>query len=515
MQRIVACMIALVLISIPVAARAEDRPLHLSVFPPNKPGTFDKGMLYAVELSCKKTGDLLPHTVTKVFAKKIFTTSLSVLISRQAPNKKTDGTDNLPATAVAYAPIVVVDKDNGVQLNNADACDQAYLVSNASQLFLIPTVSLSETYQAGFFLNFISKAIDVATAVAPIFLTGGIPVPIAGKLSDAQKAIPPINSLLETLNKASNYAITQNLRVGTTVVRTDYANITITVRPVTSIVADKNKDFIDSLKKGIDGAPSKFTASDPKPNCTPIAVALNNAGFKAEQDKAFALGYLGLITFQTKEQIMSCLGQDYVVAAAQLGDQLWKGVPSALVVTPDDALNFRSTSPSGPAQPPFQQLRADLTDLMNALGQYARRDLSKPAPVDTVNRILKQFATSVAFQDQTGGAFGSFAQTFSVPAVPALVDFLISKGFRRYGCFAETTDATGRVESGASVILLAFNAEPNAPKTTIANAIAIHPLYRNRVIESLRISDNSSGWIDSVLADRSKAYYCANLEVQK
>src|SRR5262249_13378628 len=162
-----------------------------------------------------------------------------------------NNTANLPTTAVAYAPIVVVDKDGGIPINNADACTQSYLVNNASRLFLVPVYNLSSNHQAGVFLEFINKAIDVATALAPIIRSGEMPNAIADKLSDVQKTTTPINNLLATLNETDNYASTKNLQLGETVITTDYATITVRVRPVSSIVEDKNQDFLDDLKKGI------------------------------------------------------------------------------------------------------------------------------------------------------------------------------------------------------------------------------------------------------------------------
>ena len=515
MRQTFAGALACALFLAPASATAASRPLNLTVSPPSTAPKFDKTTMYAVELSCSNSGkkDLEPYAEYELIVKKTFTTTLSLLIARTPPTKKTGGSDSLPASAVAYAPIVVVDKDGAIEVNNSNACKQGFLVYNASQLLLVPTVSLSTTYQAGFIVEFINKAIDFASAVAPLFVTGGIPVPVANQLSTAQKSVPPLNALLATLNKTRNYTATTALKIGVTKISTDYADITVTVRPVSSIVGDKNQDFLDDLKKGIDNAPTKLAAADQNPECRPLAVALNKAGFRSDQDKAFALGHLAVNTFLSKSQILICLG-DYALPAANLGNKLWAGYPLSLVVTPDDAKNI-PTTPTGPAQPPFQQLRAGLTDFMNALGQYARRDTTQPASAEVVARLTKQFAATVVVQDQTGGSLGAFGQTFAPPAIPALIDSLITKGFRRFGCFAETTDTTGKVESGATVIFLSFKAAPDAAKTTIANAIAIHPLYRDRVIETLRISDNSSGWIDSVLADRTKAYYCANLEIQK
>jgi len=494
-----------------------DKPLHLNTVPPPQSAEFDKTSLYAVELSCKKNQEVFPYSEQKkVFLEKTtYTTALSILISKTPPTMKADGTASLAASAVAFVPIVIVDKD-APALDNSDACSQSFLVYNAGQLFLVPTVSLSTTHQAGFFVNVADKVMDVATSVAPVILGSGISATLTGNLSNVQKTVAPINALLKTFDETRNYTATEKLLMGPTVVSTDYTTITINVRAVKSVVDDKNKDFADALKKEINTAlsNSKLSPTDPDPNCLPIANALNNAGFHSDRDQAFALGYIALSTFKTKDQIMSCLGTDYVVEAAQLGDLLWAGVPHSLVVTLDDASNYVPSLPSAPVQPPFEKkLQGTLYDLMDALGTYARRpDLSQPAVVKATATLTESFATNVTIVDRAGGIFAESAQTFTVPAI---VDFLISKGFRRYGCYAQTTEETGKLVTGASAIFLAFRADPLATTTKVSDGIAINPIYQKGKIATLSIADNRSGWIDYVLSHRDKAYYCSNLEVQK
>src|SRR5689334_13307086 len=109
MRQTFACALACALFLAPASAAPAKRPLNLTVAPPNKAPKFDKTTMYAVELSCSNSGkkDLEPYAEFEFIVKKTFTTTLSLLITRAPPAKKTDGSDNLPASAVAYAPIVV------------------------------------------------------------------------------------------------------------------------------------------------------------------------------------------------------------------------------------------------------------------------------------------------------------------------------------------------------------------------------------------------------------------------
>src|SRR5262249_36109738 len=141
----------------------------------------------------------------------------------------------------------------------------------------------------------------------------------------------PLKALLSTLNEETNIARTNILRVGTTDVTTDYSIVTITVRPIDSIVSDPNQTFIEELKKQITGAPEKLTKADVPSACINALIMLNNVGIKAVEDKAFALGFLALKSFSEIDPIVHCLGT-YGAAAVKL-NVLWDGVPPELKVT--------------------------------------------------------------------------------------------------------------------------------------------------------------------------------------
>jgi hypothetical protein len=510
MQRIFLVLLAMVGSPASYSAYAQDLPLNLKVTTAGPTKNPQKDALYAIELSCKQQSATLQPVPENALFNTKYTTALSLFVGTQPPTAKPDGTAKLNG-AVGYEPIALVNTGGEIAIDNTDACKQTFLVTNANSLFLVPTVSLTRTYEAGFFANFIDKVISLATAIAPAILTGGIAAPTAASLSAVQSSIKPMSDLIATLNKAQNYTKTQSLKVGKTVVMTDYTRITINVRAVPSIVAepDRNQDLIDELKKSIDNAPNKLAATDQNPNCIPLAAILAKAGFRDPRDQAFALGYLAVNTFSSKDQIITCLGPKFALPAAKLGDLLWSGYP--ILVTVPDAMNIQRDDDT-PTQPAFGSLKARLSNLMDALGGYARRDNSQPAPQTLVNRLASEFAPRVTIVDRASGALGQLDDSYSVPAV---IDFLISKGFRRYGCFAQATAATGSDVAHATVIFLAFKTDPLATQARLQDGIAIHPIYQNNKMTTLRIGDNASGWIDAVLSDRKDAYYCNDLEILK
>jgi hypothetical protein len=499
----------------PDDAQSQDRPLNLRVLPKGKQTNLQKETLYAVEITCKATGELQPYEEWSGIIKKTYTTSHNIILATQPPTKKSDNTDQLPNAAIAATTIFSTDGKTQA-LDNRDACDQSYLVRRVENLFLVPSVNLSTTHEPGFFLQLFSKLIDVATSSMPLFMTG-VPLTAAtAKLADIKKVDDPLKNLIAALNQQKNYARTVNLRVGTTSVITDFSTVKIRVRRVDSIVGDKNRSFVDDLRKQIQNAPEKLTAADIPATCILAATTLNNAGIKADADKAYAIGFLALKSFADKRQIARCLGRSYARTAVKLGDVLWKGLPSEVALTDKDLDELDAPEAPSILQPSFQDVRSFLDRLMVALGQYAR---NKPVPPETSNpireaakvRLRSLFSGTVTIEDNThAGTFGGGAKDYGNPD---LVDALVAKGFNRYGCFAEATDATGKYANGAVAIFLSFLAAPDANKVSKSRAIAIHPLFYSGVIRRISVSDKGD-WISNVLSNRDKADDCNGLEIE-
>jgi hypothetical protein len=501
-------------LSVPISG-ARAAPLNLQVSPKGAQSDLNKNALYAVQISCTaRGGDLEQYVDKSAFIWKRYTTSHNIIISTQPPTKKPDNTDQLPANVVALAPIFIVD-DKGAPLNNRAACDQSYLVRRADKLFLVPAVSLSTKYEAGVFFLLASKLLDVASSVVPLFLTGVPLGDVTKKITDVKKVEDPMKALLSTLNQETNVAPTTRLRVGTTIVTTDYSMVTVKVSQIASIVADPNQTFIDDLRKQIAGAPDKLTKADVPSACIAAAITLNTVGIKADADKAYALGFLALKSFSEKAPILGCLGTYYGPMAVTL-DVLWDGVPPAVKVTQADL--DATSSPAGPMglQPEFKDVHNYLSNLMIALGQFARNAPASPgttSPVrDAANgKLTSMLSGKVTLIDNTyAGTFGAAPRELNSADVASYFE---SKHYRRFGCFAETTDKTGKSDTGAVVIFLSFDAEPDANQVSIKKGIALHPIFSGGKIRQASMSDNVD-WIDAVLKDRDKAFDCNGLQIK-
>lgn len=489
--------------------------LNLRVAAVGKQSDLDKESLYAVEISCQSNGAELQQYVDKsTLIWTRYTTSHTILISTQPPSKKADSSDQLPASTIIAAPIFSVD-DKGAPLDNRAACDQSYLVKRADKLFLVPAVSLSTKHDPGFFLVLAGKLLDVASSVVPLFLIGNPLDAVTKKIADVKKVQDPMQALIASLNEDKNQAATTALKVGTTKITTDYGSVTVKLRPVTSIVADKNRAFIDDLRKQIQGAPDKIAVADAASTCITAATKLNASGIRADADKAYALGFLALNNFTAKPPILACLGS-YKAAAVKLGDLLWSGEPPEVTITQAD---LDATSPPTPPlslQPSFNDIRAFLDGLMVALGQFARNPPVAPAITNPIREIASQklakmLPGTVTFLDNSFmGRFGGTAQNLTALQVVRLFE---TKGFKRFGCFAEATDMTGKYATGASAIFLSFIGEPEAKQVAVNDGITVHPIFSGGSIHQITVSDNTD-WIKAVLKDRDKAYDCNGLEIK-
>jgi len=102
---------------------------------------------------------------------------------------------------------------------------------------------------------------------------------------------------------------------------------------------------------------------------------------------------------------------------------------------------------------------------MTALGRYALNGQAAEYKSDVVS-LFRNEATLVD---------ASFKQIFKNDALPSgvpnIVDFLISKGYYHYGCFAQADGHTGAYTDGASAILLAIKTKPEESTASVSDVL--------------------------------------------
>jgi hypothetical protein len=486
--------------SLPSAGLADDvtRP-SISVDPP-RPKPVKSAQTYAVDVDCRKNGNDLQPVSDNGFIKTQFTTTMGVLVSTEPASKLPDASDKLPDGAIGMALAYVTDGEHGSDLDNRDhGCRKTFVVRRTKDLWIIPFYSLHTKNDAGSVVSFISAALSPLTSLFSLITGGPLAATVTSRITDYNSTKSAFSTMLGQFNKDQNFARSITLGEGTTTISTTYATITVKVSSIPSLIADTGHDFTADLRKLGDSQSAKV-ADPPASSCAKLNNNLASDGLTSDEDRAYVVAYEAMRTLTTKEQIMDCLGR-LVKVAAKI-KKIWVDNPD-LTITEDLAAEAYAAKYSNPAQLSFQALQTTLDKLMTALGRYSLNGQAAEYKGDIVN----------LFQNGASLVDVSFKQVFKndmVPTgVPEMIDFLISKGYYHYGCFAQADGHTGAYTDGASAIFLAIKAKPEESSASSRDVLAIHPIFADssRKVQSFRVSDNSE-WIATLLKSRDNLYDC-------
>jgi hypothetical protein len=304
----------------------------------------------------------------------------------------------------------------------------------------------------------------------------------------------------------------RRFRRGATTVTTSESITTVTVRPVPVLITDKIDDFSNALRTLADSETVKVTQANPDATCNQLSNNVALDGIAAPEDRAYILGYEGLRNLQTTSDMMHCLGRLVKVGAGI--PSIWDGHPD-MTVTPEMADSFLANNYPAVQQLPFSDIQGTLDNLMTVLGRYARN--GQPPSTANSATLNKFFVSSVNLVDSSSA---EVFKSFSLPTgVPPIIEFLVQRGYYRFGCYAQTTNQTGLSALKVQSIFLAFKALPNATTAKKDETLAIHPIFANDLytIQTLDVSDNPS-WISSVLAGSATStpttFACGELKMQ-
>jgi hypothetical protein len=309
-----------------------------------------------------------------------------------------------------------------------------------------------------------------------------------------------------------------DLRTGTYRYITDYAAVNVTIRPITSIILDRNSSFRDDLRAQVKAAPDKIDTSKLDQSCRAVRLGIPDLGFRATLDIAYGMiavaGKAGL----DKGQTVKCLTRPYATAITNRKDKdtlVWKDFQAEQRISPEDVeRNLPTIDPD--AQPKFRVISSKVDDLVTSLAQYARND---PHPKQAVDRLTKLLAEEIAVKDKTTnlivGGDGSYkrfdfiSRLTSENAQPPP-----EKRYIRFGCYEETKDTTGLYVDGASSIFLAFRANNDDFTVPFENVLAMKPLFGSdsKSITSIIVSSDRR-WIEQVLTAWN--YSCGDFLVKK
>jgi hypothetical protein len=464
----------------------------VKIYPDNH-GPLAIDTLYAIEVHCAQGPVPFPSTT---LPGPLPSTSMKISHAVVVSTANVNGPAaiaNLPASAVAVAVPYSVDTASASanQQTSLQSCDANYLIEGPASLYLTAIYSEASTTDPGTIADAFHSLVQVATSLAPVVTGGAIAANAAKTLKGVDGALPPLTKLFQDLfpSDARNYQRTQRLFVGSPSIATQFSTTTVTVRPLTSVVFDKgnpDRPYFKSLTKFIDGI--KVNGPPDEKACGSLRFNLAQAGFKAPDDQAYALGRFALNNNAvSKAAVAECLGAlCFVAIAQQMDDVLWN---EASGLKPDGKTDCENVVPPVgqqpvPAQPPWASVGPIVKDLAILYGQYN----SDAAPPATFAQFTDaNVANPISIVDKT--SYTLFGATTATDA-DSLFNLLKSKSFLRLGCWAGVDDPT--MFYGARASIVSAKIAKVGATAPITDAIAMFPFWSDGKIAKIVVSDEAS-----------------------
>jgi hypothetical protein len=465
------------------------------------------GTQYAFEVTCKP----LPGVAfdNPGYARN---RSLFVVI---APNVPTT-TDKIPNDVLAAIQVYSIgtDKDTRQEIISGDrTCNKSFLVNGSKRVGFVVTQNWMNSFSDTVFGQVLSGALALMSPLYSLFAGGVLPTLITGNIASIATIQSTTEKILTALNRGQNYThppVTL-LRTGTYVIRDGYAQVTIKIRRVSSIVLDQNPFFKDDLKSQINTANIKLDVAHIDTTCRGGRNDIDQLGFRSDWDVAYGLTLLSAHAGFNKKESITCLTPALAKLVAaddkDIGktkdnkDSFWSNFRAEF------KFNQSDLTKSNFDQPSFDSVSDKIDNLVVKLAQYAR---NTPPPASSVSDLTKRLNGKVVVIDNTSSvAIGD--DSTAVERFDAIKK-LTNKGYIRFGCYAPTDASTDQNVDGAAAIFLVFKAPNDATRTSFDSALAIRPHFKSESIDALSVSDNRA-WIDAVLTKRN--YKCNGFSVDK
>lgn len=460
-------------------------------------GNLKEGHLYAIETHCDPGGPI-PSSGQPDFFKRFLGSEKQTLTHFVAisTNGVTGPIDlaKLP-TSVVQLTFAFSTDGNGTPVNNIPTCGQSTLIvappiqpHARSALSIVPVLAATRTPQSGAIGTIFKLAAQTFTSLSPVFTGHTLSSNTTKNLSDLESADQPLAQLFQifTPSAVSNPINAFPLYIGTSTVKTPYSIVYIKTREIGSIVGDnKNRVYLQDLIKQVDGSGTKIDSANPAAGCEQVGNLIGNAGFTSIADKAFSVGRVAIKNLSSKDQVAQCLGANWCATAIHLDDTLWRGVDPAIKPTDTDCKGLSPPELGNPTQPSFAQVAGYLVNLMRVLGQYVK---SSPAPPGIASQLSTYFGKDLSVEDRTTNA--TFIASAPPKGFPAVIDYLVSKEYRHFGCYVQVTDAGLSGAYGAVVMFLGAKGASTATSAQITDTIALYPIFSDKQISDLKVSDN-------------------------
>ncbi|RWQ30230.1 MAG: hypothetical protein EOS21_32430 [Mesorhizobium sp.] len=481
-----------------IAVSADARPVIRSQ-PPKKAAKIVEKAQYAFEVRCTAKSEL--QDPSNFFTAK--NRSLFVLVAPQAPA----ATDKLPPDVLAAVQVYSIGRDattrQPIVVDDRD-CKKDFLVNGSKQTAIVITDNQIDNFSDAAFGQVLSNAFSLVSPLFSILTGDALPALVAGKVASAGNVQTAVQNILTALGRGRNLTVAvRNLRVGTYVVATKYASVSISIRPVVSIVTDRNPAFKDDLRAQINAANVKLDAAKIESSCRAARYDIFSLGFRSPLDLAYGLTSLAAHAGFNKKEMLTCLGPEYAAVAVAADARFWQTFPNGVQLRPSDI-----PAPSNEEeQPTWAKAQPIINQLVVRLAQYTRND---PPPQPAIDGLAKALASSVSIiDDSTTFAIGQTGNP--VDRFEAIKQFK-SKGYIKFGCYTATDDATGLGVDGLTSMFLVFKAANDVTKVPIDSALVVRPRFLKGTIGALTVSDNRA-WVTATL--KARDYDCNGFSVDR
>jgi hypothetical protein len=333
---------------------------------------------------------------------------------------------------------------------------------------------------------------SIVTSLAPVIT--GVPIgqKAAADLASGQAAIDPIADLTSIFNpgEATNKQLQPALNVGTSIVHTNYSDISVTVRLLDSAAREANPVYRQTLEaKALSVAATAPGLDLTKDSslfafCQNVEQSLLSVGFHSQDDQIVGAIHAALQKgANTQGQIYACLGSDQADVAVNDGNIIWADVSSGATLTTAYNNSRRMQPPSLP-QPPSEYVVARLDRLAKAIGGYNKNASPNATQLANVQQYLSD---DVTIQD-SDDVIDSVAN--SQPGAAGLLKFLSDAGYYHVGFVAALPPDVSTEYSGAVGGLLIIRCPLATTTASIDSAVLLMPIYKNGVIAAFAATND-------------------------
>ncbi|TGR72443.1 hypothetical protein EN837_03615 [bacterium M00.F.Ca.ET.194.01.1.1] len=462
---------------------------------------------YYITYSCEITRDLKQYVSSNRWGRHPFSAATVVFALVDGSTDVSSGLF-VPGTANAANPRIVysVSSDRGVIAETTPRSCFGSLIAQKSD---VPKLAYFVKFNRQTVPGPISAVVaTILTAISPVFkLVKDNPMSEKDKenLDQVKTLLDQYNSYLALFTAPEYAAKAELLKVGTNVLRTEAATVTVTVRKVDSFLLDKQVPFISEYDK-LFKTNMTYKADNLSSSCSFARRTLNTAGFRSPDDQAYIIyRSIDSSVIKSRDDMVKCLGLHAVPSVVKYRHLYLKHIPDDLLV---NQATLDDLAKEGDREKVDAGIRVMLFDVARRAGSSTQGVI----PHDIASGLARHAEDIVTVTDYSAdqilspGIQPESVKSVSMAPLEMQLSRLIASKFTRFGCFVLTRSevALDRAVDGATAVLLANRP---ATKDVAARTVALRIYVNGTKITGYDVTDN---WVP----ETRKAYAKDNRECQ-